>query len=237
MIRVALVMGQYPAEEKRRREQAIRAFCNDSIDVGVIEATAIPYTQGFGSRSVASAIPAYLDSFREAEAAGYDAVVPLGILDIAIVEGRQAVSIPVLGALESALFVAATKGRRAGLIVYSDNLIGPVAALVGVYGAGSNVAGYTSVGAELTELASREGELEDRFCSAAEELIEDSGADVIVSAGISLCPVHLDRRQLERRLRVPVVDAISSPIYLAAALTQLKRLGIDDAGLARATGA
>lgn len=221
MTKIALVMGQYPDEEKRRRERIIFSFATDAIQVGVLEASTVPYIHGFDTRFLQSAVPTYLATFKQAEAEGYHAVVPLGILDIAVAEGREAINIPVLGALESALFVASTKGRQAGLIVYSDNLIGPVAAMVGAYGAGGRVAGYASVGSDLTELASRAHELEDRFCEVATALVEQTGADVVVSAGISLCPVHLDRAQLEERLKLPVVEAIGAPIQLAAALARL----------------
>ena len=52
-------------------------------------------------------------------------------------------------------------------------------------------------------------------------LLEANDADVIVSAGISLCPIHLDRAALERAIGLPVVEPIGAPIQLAASLVRM----------------
>jgi Asp/Glu/hydantoin racemase len=50
--------------------------------------------------------PAFFESFKSAEKEGYDAVVPLGTLELGIDGVKSAVEIPVIGPTEAALHVA-----------------------------------------------------------------------------------------------------------------------------------
>ena len=222
MPRIAIVVGHYPDVEFARRRDRIVAFSAADVDVGVIRIAPSAYARGFDGDEAEPFIPHFVDGFRQAEAEGYDAVSPLGVLDIGIDAGRSAVSIPVVGALEAALHVAALLGRRAGLIVYSENLVATVQRLAQRYGLERLVAGYGHVGTDLTELTASKGRLHDAFVSAARTLIDAKDADVIVSAGISLCPIHLDRDALEADLGLPVVEPIGAPIQLAASLARMR---------------
>ena len=221
MPRIAIVVGNYPDAEFARRRDRIVAFSADDIDVGVIRIAPSAYAKGFDGDEAQAFVPQFVEGFRQAESEGYDAVSPLGVLDIGIDAGRSAVSIPVVGALEASLHVAALLGRRAGLIVYSENLVATVEGLAHHYGLASVVAGYGHVGTDLTELAASKARLHDAFVSAARALVDAHDADVIVSAGISLCPIHLDRSALEAELGLPVVEPIGAPIQVAASLARM----------------
>lgn len=219
--RIAVVVGQYPQVELERRRVKILSYRGAHVDVGVIVIEPTPYQLGFGGAGTEAVDRYYVEAFRRAQDAGYDAVVPLGVLDIGVDAGANAVRIPVVGPLRASLQVASHLGRRAGLIAYSANLIPTIADLVGRYGLAQQVCGYADVGTDLTELASVRDQLHARFVEAARRLRRDQGADVIVSAGISLCPIHLEREQLEADLGVRVVEAIGAPIELAATLARM----------------
>jgi len=221
MPRIAIVVGDYPDAEFARRRDRIIAFSAGDIDVGVIRITPSAYAKGFDGDVAQDFVPQFVEGFRQAEAEGYDAVNPLGVLDIGIDAGRSAVSIPVVGALEASLHIAGLLGRRAGLIVYSENLVSTVQQLAERYGLAGLVAGYGHVGTDLTELAASKARLHDAFVGAARALVDEHGADVIISAGISLCPIHLDRSALEGDIGLPVVEPIGAPIQLAAALARM----------------
>lgn len=221
MPRIAVVVGSYPDVEFARRRDRIVAYSQGDLDVGVIRIAPSAYAKGFDGDEAARFVPEFVDGFRRAQAEGYDAVVPLGVLDIGVEAGRAAVSIPVIGALEAALHLASFLGERVGLIVYSENLIATVTRLVHRYGLASRVAGYSHVGTDLTQLAASHEQLHDAFVTAARGLVSDHGADVIISAGISLCPIHLDRAQLEADLGLPVVEPIGAPIQIAATLVRM----------------
>lgn len=220
MIRIAVVLGDYPPVELALRRDRILAYSTPEVEVGVVRASATPYVRDIDGRSAEATVPSYVDAFRRAEAEGYHAVIPLGALDIGVDAGRRAVDIPVVGPLEATLHLAAMLGRRVGLIAYSENLVPTIEGLVERYGLSAGVGGYSHVGTPITELSAAHDQLHGRFVTAARELIARKDIDVIVSAGISLCPIHIDRTALEKDLDLPVVEAIAAPIELAAALAR-----------------
>lgn len=222
MPRIAVVVGDYPDLEFARRRDKILSFAGGGIEVGVIRIAPSAYTKGFSGDESEAFVPFFVAGFKRAEADGYDGVVPLGVLDIGIDAGRSAVAIPVIGALEASIHVASFLGRRAGLIVYSENLITTVSRLVDHYAVSDAVAGYSHVGTDLTELAASKDRLHESFVAAARRLEQEHDADVIVSAGISLCPIHLDRAELEADIGLPVVEPIGAPIQIAASLARMK---------------
>jgi allantoin racemase len=221
MPRIAIVVGDYPEAEFTRRRDRIVAYSQGDLDVGVIRITPSAYAKGFDGDEAQAFVPQFVEAFRQAEAQGYDAVSPLGVLDIGVDAGRCVVSIPVVGALEASLHVAALLGHRAGLIVYSENLVATVERLAEHYGFARLAVGFGHVGTDLTQLAEAKARLHDAFVTAARSLVQAHDADVIVSAGISLCPLHLDREALEADIGLPVVEPIGAPIQLAATLARM----------------
>jgi Asp/Glu/hydantoin racemase len=228
ILRIAVVVGSYPLVELARRIELIRSYSTPGMEVDVVQIEPSPYAKGFAGEQAESTIPYFVEGFLQAQAAGFHAALPLGVLDIGIDEGRQAARIPVVGAYEALIHMAAFLGRRIGVISYNAALVDTLKSLSEKYAVASLVCGYGHVGFELPDFVSRQAELEDAFCTAATALITQHGANVIASAGISLCPVHLDRRALESRLGVPVVEAIGAPIIMACALAaQRARTGVE----------
>ena len=72
---------------------------------------------GLTPEEIQAAAPIFHDSFRQAERAGYDAVVPLGMLDIGVDGGRSAVDIPVIGLLRTSMHAALTLADKVGITV------------------------------------------------------------------------------------------------------------------------
>jgi allantoin racemase len=229
-LRIAVVVGSYPPIELARRTDLIRSYSTPGVDVDVVQIAPSPYAAGFAGKQAESTIPYFVEGFLQAQAAGFHAVLPLGVLDIGIDEGKQAARIPVVGAYEALIHTAAFFGRRIGVITYNAALVDTLKALTEKYAVTPLVCGYGHVGFELPDFSSRQAELEDAFCVAAQTLITQHGANVIASAGISLCPVHLDRRALEARLGVPVVEAIAAPIAIAAMLARKGLLPVNEQG-------
>jgi allantoin racemase len=221
-IRVAVVVGGYPPEEFERRATQIRSYSGDGLEVDVVGVTPSPYVPGFTSRDAVSAVPEFVEGFRRAQEAGFDAVLPLGILDIGVDEGRRAVDIPVVGAFEALMHMAAFFGRKVGVMTYNAGLVPSLQAHAARYHVQELICGYGHVGYEMPDFVARQHLLEDAFCNAAKKLIR-AGAEVIACAGISLCPVHLQRAVLQQRLGLPVVEAIEAPVAMAAMLARLRR--------------
>jgi hypothetical protein len=81
MIRVAFVIGGYPPEEYKRRADVARSYSTAEIEVGIVDTKASPYLYGITPAEVQLVAPAFIESFKQAEREGYNAVVPLGMLD------------------------------------------------------------------------------------------------------------------------------------------------------------
>ena len=165
--------------------------------------------------------PALVQAFREAEAQGYDAAVPLGFLDLGVDGGRSAVDIPILAPFETALHVAALMGDRFGCIAYSEVHFPVLQALVRRYGMEHKIVGWAGSGFDLPDIAANHDTMVENFVAAARKLIDENGADVIIPTGITQCPVHIDPKWLMKELGVPVSEGIGAPIRIAATFADL----------------
>src|SRR5260370_40950578 len=96
MIRVAFVVGDYPPEQLRLREDAARGYSSAEVEVGIVRVAARPF-DGLGPAEIQAAAPLFHEAFRQAEREGYDGVVPLGMLDPAVDGCRAPVAMPGLG--------------------------------------------------------------------------------------------------------------------------------------------
>jgi len=219
-IRVAFVVGDYPPEERKRREDAALAYSSAEVEVGIVSVKASPYFIGNAPDLLGVAVPPFLDAFREAEKQGYDAVVPLGTLDLGVDAGRCVVDIPVVGPSESMLHIAAMLGRRFGIIMYDDFVIPLGYRMVERCHMIDKVVGWRTCGFELPDIIANRDKVVNTFVDRARELIK-LGADVILPMGITQCPVHIKPDWLMKELGVPVVEGIGAPIRFAAMLVSL----------------
>src|SRR5258707_15210592 len=122
MIRVAFIIGDYPAEERRIREEAAKSFSSPEVEVGIVSVAPSPFG-GLGPAEISLVAPYYHAAYLQAEREGYDAAVPLGTLDLGVDGGRSLVDIPVVGPCEAMFHVAAQLGERFGIICYHQSVI------------------------------------------------------------------------------------------------------------------
>src|ERR1041384_1458902 len=184
MIRVAFVIGGYPPEEYKRRADVARSYSTSEIEVGIVDTKASPYFYGITPAEIQMVTPAYIESYRQAEKEGYDAAVPLGMLDLGVDGGRSAVDIPVIAPMEACLHVAALLGDRFGLIIYHEKLLAFNRAIVRRYGMEERIVGFGVSGFDLPDLTAHREEVITNFVNEAKRLI-GAGAEVIIPMGIS----------------------------------------------------
>lgn len=220
MIRIAFVIGDYPEEQFRLRADTARSFASDEVEVGILRVPARPF-DGLGPAEIQAAAGIFHDAFREAERLGYDAVVPLGMLDIGVDGGRSAVDIPVVAPLQAALHIAAQVGEQFGIVCYHPSAIPRHKAQTRAYGMEDWIAGRRASGYYVQHIAANRDKMIESFLMAARALIDEDGADVIIPQGITQCPVQMKPDWLSRELGVPVVEGIGAPIRLAALLVSL----------------
>src|SRR5579883_2207012 len=134
--RVAFVIGDYPPE----------------VEVGIVRVKASPYFIGNAPDLLGLAVPPFIDAFCEAQKQGYDAVVPLGTLDLGVDAGRSAGHIPVVGPSESMLHIASMLGRRFGIMMYHDFVLPLGYRMVERFNMMHKVVGWGTCGFELPDI-------------------------------------------------------------------------------------
>ncbi|HEY7167327.1 MAG TPA: aspartate/glutamate racemase family protein [Candidatus Binatia bacterium] len=220
MIRVAFVIGGYPPEEYKRRADVARSYSTSEIEVGIVDTKASPYFYGITPTEIQIVTPAYIESYRQAEKEGYDAAVPLGMLDLGVDGGKSAVDIPVVGPMEASLHIASLLGDRFGLIIYHEKLLAFNRAIVRRYGMEDRIVGFGVSGFDLPDISANKEKVVQNFVNEAKKLIAQ-GAEVIIPMGITQCPVHIKQDWLQKELGVPVVEGIGAPIRMAGMLASL----------------
>jgi allantoin racemase len=220
MIRIAYAIGEYPEQEFKRRADVALSYASAEVEIGILRVPAAPFG-GLGPAEIEAVAPLFHQTFIQAEEQGYDAVVPLGMLDLGVQGGRSLVDIPVIGPLEASLHVAALLGDRFGLIAYHPTAIPRHRQHIRALGMDQWVVGHRAVNLHLRDITAHHHQMVEAFLSAARSLIEDDGAEVIIPHGITQCPVHIKPDWLTRELGVPVVEGIGAPIRMAALLVSL----------------
>lgn len=220
MIRVAFAIGDYPEPERKLREDVALSYASPEIEVGIIPVRASPYG-GLGPAEIQLVAPYYHEAYLRAEEEGYDAAVPLGMLDLGVDGGRSMVEIPVIAPCEAAFHVAAQLGERFGIVCYSSRTIPRQITQTRAYGMEAWIAGRRAVELELRDMTANKDRLVEAFLRESKSLIRDNGADLIIAHGISLCPVHIKPDFLTAELGVPVVEGIGAPIRMAALMAGL----------------
>jgi allantoin racemase len=220
MIRVAFVIGDYPPDELRKREEVAKSYSSADVEVGIVRVAARPF-DGLTPAEIQAAAPIFHEAFRQAERAGYDAIVPLGMLDLGVDGGRSAVDIPVVAPLQAVLHVAAQVGEHFGVVCYHPSAIPRHRAQTRAYGMESFIAGRRASGFYVQHIAANKDKMVESFLMAARALIEEDGADLIIPQGITQCPVQMKPQWLSAELGVPVVEGIGAPIKMAAMLASL----------------
>jgi allantoin racemase len=220
MIRVAFLIGDYPPEQRKLREDVAKSYSSADVEVGIVSVGASPYN-GLGPAEIQLVAPYYHAAFIEAERQGYDAAVPLGMLDLGVDGARSLVDIPVIGPCEAVFHVAAQLGDRFGVICYHPSVIPRQRTQTKAYGMEDWIAGRRAVGFHLREMADNKQAMIDAFIAAGRALIEEDGADVIIAHGITQCPIHIKPEWAMEQLGVPVVEGIGAPIRMAAMMAGL----------------
>lgn len=220
MIRVAFAIGEYPPVERKLREDVALAYSTADVEVGIVSVRASPYG-GLTPAEIQLVAPYYHEAFIKAEAEGYDAVVPLGTLDLGVDGARSMVDIPVIAPCEAMFHLAAQLGDRFGIMCYNDHVIPRQRTQTRFYGMENWIAGRRSVGLRLSEMAANKDRMVETFLRQAKALIHEDGADVIIVHGVTQCPVHIEPDWLMKELGVPVVEGIGAPIRMAALIVGL----------------
>ena len=168
----------------------------------------------------ALAVPDSIAKVIEAEDAGCRAIIIDCMGDPGLHACREAVSIPVLGAGQTAMHVASMLGHRFSFVTVLDRIRPMIDKIIGSYGLADKYASFQAIDVPVLALHDDPAALNEALSDKALTAIEQDGADAIVlgCTGFLGCASAMQSRLLERGYDVPVVDPIPITVHVAEAL-------------------
>lgn len=168
----------------------------------------------------ALAVPDTIRVAIEAEDAGANAVIIDCMGDPGIHACREAVSIPVLGAGQTAMHLANMLGHRFAFVTVLDRIEPMIERIIGGYGLSQKYASFQSIDVPVLELAHDIDALNVALSEKAIVSIEEDGADAIIlgCTGFLGCASAMQKTLLEAGYDVPVIDPIPAAVHMAEAL-------------------
>src|SRR3970282_1652479 len=117
-VKIMVVMGEYPPEERERRRAAVLKCASPGTEIGfgVIKATF--FVRANAQINALTAGPLVAEIAQRAETDGFDAVVPFGTLDAGVELARNLVRIPAVGAGQSVMHLGAQLSNRLGVVAF-----------------------------------------------------------------------------------------------------------------------
>ncbi|MGH9322643.1 MAG: aspartate/glutamate racemase family protein [Vicinamibacteria bacterium] len=172
----------------------------------------------------ALAVPDTVAKIAEAEREGVDAVVIDCMGDPGLEPAREVVEIPVLGAAQSSMHLAAMLAHNFSVVTVLDRL-GPLFENTAkVYGLESKLCSVRSVNIPVLDLEEDQERLVDALADESVKAVEEDGAHAIVfgCTGMKGCAAGL-KAALEVRgyAGIPVIDPVVAAFKLAEAVSDL----------------
>ena len=199
----------------------IRAEAQRSASPGTqIEVRTAPFGVAYIETRFEALVGAYATAQVAAEeCANFDAVVVAAFGDPGLAGLRELLPVPVTGMTEAALASAHLLGHRISIIAISQRIQAWYREVVESYGFGSRLASIRALDRPLSAIGGVQEEHAQALQALAERAVSEDGAEVIILAGAPLAGLA---RSLHGRLRVPVVDGVSSAVRHAETLVALK---------------
>lgn len=166
-----------------------------------------PAIQTLADRRVAE--PMAIDLLARHE--GYDAYVMACFDDIALVQARRFLRVPVVGAVEASVAMARLIAGRFSVVTTVETAVPGILAVLEGLGA-LNQCSVRAAGVGVTEAAGSGGDARIDAAIETARNIDGAGAIILGSAGLSG-----RARTLSIRHGVPVIDAMEAALLLAVA--------------------
>jgi allantoin racemase len=166
--------------------------------------------------------PATTARIVEAEREGADAVVIDCMGDPALFAGRECVSIPVLGPMQTAMSVAAMMGHKFSVVTVLRRILPMIERQAAVYGMTGKLASARSVDIPVLELEKDLAATKRALIAEARKAVVHDGADYIIfgCTGMLGCAEAVRQGLLADGLDAPVIDPVPTAVNMAAALVR-----------------
>jgi allantoin racemase len=167
-------------------------------------------------------VPDFLCKSKEAEKAGCDAIICDCFGDPGVHAARELVDIPVVGAGESSMLLAAALGQRFSVVTVLRSVFTMIENLARRSGVGGKLASIRSVDIPVLELHDKErmsSALFDRMVQAVEE--DDAHVLILGCTGMMGVAGRLQARLATNGFDVPVVDPVGAAVKHAESMVAL----------------
>ncbi len=220
-VKIMVVMGEYPPEERERRRAAVLkcASAGTEIGFGVIKATF--FVRANAQINALAAGPLVAEIAQKAEANGFDAVVPFGTLDAGVELARNLVRIPVIGAGQSVMHLGAQLSNRLGVVAYETTSIPYMRKNFHAWRVSDFVVGIRAIEIPLLDSTQNRAAMRERFLQMSRQLVERDDAEIIVPMGVTMVPVQYPAAEFSQELGVPVLDALATSIQTAEIMVRM----------------
>ncbi len=169
---------------------------------------------------------------REAEQAGYDAVLVYCVYDPGVASARKQLKMPVVGPGQASLIFSGILVEKFGILAPADTLVKKIHEMVSKYQLAEKVTSVRAINIPLPQLKDRHADLRKRAIELGKKAIQE-GAELILPFGMAVIPAHLSCKELEQELGVPVINPAEVGLrFTELAATVRKRSKAGEAGMA-----
>jgi len=218
--------GVYPAEAEQRRIDRVLSYGTASTEVAVgfpAERSAFAPMSRHGEANAMDLAHNHLriaERMIQAEAEGYDACVPFGMIDFGVEIARSRCKIPILGQTQATYAIATTMANHWGVISYRSGGHSMMRRQAHAYGFDPYIAGWGAAEMSNADMPSRREELFERFVSEGKRLVA-LGAEGIVCHGMSMSPIEYPAQEYAAAIDVPVLEGLGCGIAMAEAWVRI----------------
>lgn len=167
---------------------------------------------------VAMCTPWLLEEIRKAEDEGFDAIIILCMADPALYAAREISNIPVVGVGETSFLLAMALGHKFSIMEPVKEGLALHRQVVLSYGLERFLASVRVLNLTVEEVWADKEKLKEALIREGEKAVEEDGADVIVPGCGFMSGMAKD---VEKELRVPVIDPWAAAIRFAEMLVNL----------------
>jgi len=168
----------------------------------------------------ALAVPDTIKKCIEAERSGADAIVIDCMGDPGLKPAREAVSIPVLGPLQTSVHLAAMLGQKFSIVTVLDTVVPMLNNLTRAYGLDSKLASVRVIDLPVLEIEKNIDKAKIQLSAESLAAIKEDKASVIIfgCTGFLGCADAIIDALAHESLNAPVIDPVPVTILQAAAI-------------------
>jgi Asp/Glu/hydantoin racemase len=152
---------------------------------------------------------------------GYDAVISSNTFDPGVDGGRLAVDIPVIGLLRTSMHAALTLADRVGVTVPLASHVPYTWRIMRMYGLDPFVTDIKPIGVYGADIKQRKNEIFEITAGLIRELVDDTGAEIVMPLGGALIPYVVDPQDLAKATGVQVLNTKAIGIHFAEMCVKL----------------